>query len=107
MPAYWEGLPPGTSEVATSVVATAERALGLLAEEAALRRNRPRMAAANRSPRAGGRDEAATAVETASKGQGDRRGRPDRGSGRGPARRGRTRRGHGQQHEQQGPEAQR
>ena len=109
MPAYWEGLPAGTNDVATSVVGTAERALGLLAEEAALRRNRPQTAAVSRSPRAGAKDEAATAVETASKGQGDRHRRLSRRSSRGPARKDRARRGHGQQQEQErgGPGAER
>jgi hypothetical protein len=97
MPAYWEGLPAGTNDVATSVVGTAERALGLLAEEAALRRNRSRTAAVNRSPRAGAKDEAATAVETAAKGQGNRHRRSGRGSGRSPARRDRAGHGRGQQ----------
>jgi len=99
MPAYWEGLPAGTSDVATSVVGTAERALGLLAEEAALRRNRPRTAAASRSrgPRPGAKDEAATAVETAAKGQGNRHRRSGRGSGHGAARRDRAGHSRGQQ----------
>ncbi len=107
MPAYWEGLPPGTNDVATSAVETAERALGQLAEEAALRRNKPRTPAASRSPRADAKDEAAIAIETASKGHGGRRRRPGHGSGRGPAWRGRIRRGRGQQHEQHGPGAER
>jgi hypothetical protein len=104
MPAYWEGLPPATNDVATSVVGTAERALGLLAEEAALRRNKSLPPAANRRPRSGARDEAATAVETASKGQGDRPRRSSRRSSRGSTRKGRPSpgRGHRQEQEQQG-----
>jgi hypothetical protein len=105
MPAYWEGLPAGTDDVATSVVGTAERALGLLAEEAALRRNRSRTAAASRSPRAGAKDEAATAVDTAAKGQGDRHRRPSRGSSRSPTRSRRRGPGRGQRRERQGPGA--
>jgi hypothetical protein len=98
MPAYWEQREPATNETLTSVVATGERVIGLLAEEAALHRNKARTPTANRSPRAGAKDEAAAAVETASRGQGGRR-RPARGS----TRRGRPGPGRGQQQEQQGP----
>jgi hypothetical protein len=103
MPAYWEGLPASANDVATSVVGTAERALGLLAEEAALRRNKSLTSTPNRSSRSGAKDEAATAVETASRGQGDRHRRPSRGS----TRKGRPSpgRGHRQEQEQQGREA--
>jgi hypothetical protein len=105
MPAYWEQREPATNETLTSVVATGERVIGLLAEEAALRRNKTQAAAAKRSPRAGAKDEAATAVETAAKGQGNRHRRPSRGSTRGPTRSGRPGHGPGQQREDQGPGA--
>jgi hypothetical protein len=105
MPAYWEQREPATSETLTSVVATGERVIGLLAEEAALRRNKSQTAAAKRGPRAGAKDEAATAVETAAKGQGNRRRRPSRGASRGSARGSRPGPGRGQHREQQGPGA--
>jgi hypothetical protein len=103
MTAYWSDRDPTASEVVTSVVATGERALGLLAEEAALRRNKARTPAANRSTRAGAKDEAATAVDTASRGQGDRRRRARRGSARDEARRDRAGHGHTRQQEPRGP----
>lgn len=105
MPAYWEQREPATNETLTSVVATGERVIGLAAEEAALRRNRSRTAGANRSPHAGAKDEAATAVETASKGQGHRHRRPSRSSSRGSTRSGRPGPGRGQHREEQGPDA--
>jgi hypothetical protein len=106
MPAYWEQRDPATSEVASSVVATGERAIGLLTEEAALRRNKSRESAADRSLRAGAKDEAATAVETASKGQGDRHRRPSRDPSRSSDRRGRPSSDRVRRHEQYGPGAQ-
>lgn len=105
MPAYWEQREAATNEVLTSVVATGERVIGLLAEEAALRRTKARSPAAKRSPRAGGKDEAATAVETASRGQGDRHRRTSRGPARDQVRRDRAGHGRGRQQEQRGPGA--
>jgi hypothetical protein len=103
MSAYWSERDPTASEVVTSVVATGERVIGLLAEEAALRRNKARTPAANRSPRAGGKDEAATAVEAASRGHGNRHRRASRGSARDQDRRDRA--GRNRQQEQRGLDA--
>jgi hypothetical protein len=66
---WWLDPPAETSEVVTGAVGTVERVLGLLGEEAALRRARP-AASASRGPSAGAKDEAGAAVGTASRAHG-------------------------------------
>lgn len=117
MPAYWDErqMEPPPDETLTSAVGTVERVAGLLAEEAALRRNKKRATAkttqgpeVSRDSRSGANDEAAAAVGTAARGH--RRGgqaspdsRDTRGGdlGRGSGRRGPRQPGRGSDREEE------